>query len=134
MTAPTCKATIISLEPFALNGDFQHVIPTSNKFHYFMDTPERRVWGERRPKHRVTLQIILVFTLTHLKTVTRGCVSICDKYLHWPRVSVRKNIYTLQQDKCKCKKVGRVTVNDLHLHWIYTSYIQLLTHTCTTLV
>jgi hypothetical protein len=42
MTAPTCKATIISLEPFALNADFQHFIPTSNKFHYFMDSPERR--------------------------------------------------------------------------------------------
>jgi hypothetical protein len=28
-----------------------------------MDTPEGRVWGERRPKERVTLQIILVFTL-----------------------------------------------------------------------
>jgi hypothetical protein len=34
---------------------------------YFMDTPERRVWGERRPKDRVTLQIIFVFTLTPLK-------------------------------------------------------------------
>ncbi len=72
MTAPTCKATIISLEPFALNADFQHFIPTSNKFHYFMDTPERRVWGERRRKDRVTSQIILIFTLTHLKTFTRG--------------------------------------------------------------
>jgi hypothetical protein len=28
-----------------------------------MDTPERRVWGERRPKDRVTLQIVLVFML-----------------------------------------------------------------------
>jgi len=35
-----------------------------------MDIPERRVWGERRPKDRVTLQIILVFTLTHPKTFT----------------------------------------------------------------
>jgi hypothetical protein len=54
-----------------------------------MDTPERRVWDERRPKDRVTLQIILVFTLrlTHLKTFTRGCVSVFDKYLHWPCVS-----------------------------------------------
>jgi len=33
-----------------------------------MDTFERRVWGERRPKDRVTLQIILIFTLTHPKT------------------------------------------------------------------
>jgi hypothetical protein len=39
---------------------------------YFMDIPERRVWGERRPKDRVTLQIILVFTLTHPKTYTWG--------------------------------------------------------------
>jgi hypothetical protein len=42
-----------------------------------MDTPERRVWGERRPKDRVTLQIILVLTLTHPKTFTRGHVSVC---------------------------------------------------------
>jgi len=63
MTAITCKATIISLEPSALNADFQHFIPTSNKFHYFMDTPERRVWGERRRKD-MTLQIILILTLT----------------------------------------------------------------------
>jgi hypothetical protein len=55
-----------------------------------MDTPERRVWGEeRRPKDRVTLQIILVFTLTHPKTVTLGCVSVCDKYGHWPRVTIK---------------------------------------------
>jgi hypothetical protein len=62
MTAPTCKATIISLETLALNADFQHFIPTSNKFHYFMHTPERRVWGERRRKDRVTLQIIVIFS------------------------------------------------------------------------
>jgi hypothetical protein len=34
-----------------------------------MDTPERRVWGERRPKGRVTLQIIIVFTLKCPKTL-----------------------------------------------------------------
>jgi hypothetical protein len=59
-----------------------------------MDTPGRRVWGERRPKDRVTLQIISVFTLKHPKTFTLGCVSVCDKYLHWPCVSVKKYIYT----------------------------------------
>jgi hypothetical protein len=55
-----------------------------------MDNPERRVWGERRPKGRVTLQIILVFTLTLTwpKTITWGRVSAFDKYLHWPRVIV----------------------------------------------
>jgi hypothetical protein len=38
-----------------------------------MDIFERRVWGERRPKDRVTLKIILVFTFTfiHSKTFTR---------------------------------------------------------------
>jgi hypothetical protein len=37
-----------------------------------MDTPKRRVWGERRPKDKVTLQLISVFTLalTHPKTFT----------------------------------------------------------------
>jgi hypothetical protein len=55
-----------------------------------MDTPERRVWGERRPKDKVTLQIILVFTLTRPKTFTRGHVSVFDKYLHWHRVIVLK--------------------------------------------
>jgi hypothetical protein len=55
-----------------------------------MDTPERRVWGERRPKDKVTVQIILVFTLTLPKTLTQGDVSVCDKYLHSPHVSVIK--------------------------------------------
>jgi hypothetical protein len=59
-----------------------------------MDNPERRVWGERRPKGRVTLQIILVFTLTWPKTITWDRVSAFDKYLHWPRVIVSvKYIY-----------------------------------------
>jgi hypothetical protein len=64
-----------------------------------VDTPERRVWGERRPKDRVTLQIILVFTrtFTRPKTFTQGRGSVFDKYLHWPHVnvSVKKHIYTL---------------------------------------
>ncbi len=61
-----------------------------------MDTPERRVWGERRPKDRVTLQIILVFTfpLTHPKTFTQDHVSVFEKSLHWPRVSGKIFIYT----------------------------------------
>ncbi len=82
ITAPTCKVTIISLELCALNADFQHFISKSHRFHYFMDTPERRVGGERRPKDRVTLQIILVFTLTLPKTIKGGRVSVYDKYLH----------------------------------------------------
>jgi len=58
-----------------------------------MDTPERRVRGERRPKDRLAVQIILIFTFTptHPKPFTGGHVSLFDKYLHWPHVSV-KNI------------------------------------------
>ncbi len=94
-----------------------------------MDTPERRVWGERRPKDKVTLQIILVFILTlHAPKYLHGRVSVFDKYLNWPRVSVYIYIYTLQQDKCKCKTIG------CDFHWIYMPYIQLLTLTCTTLL
>jgi hypothetical protein len=50
-------------------------------------------FGDRRPKDRVTEQIILVFTLTLCKTLTQGHVSVCDKYLQSPHVSVIKNIY-----------------------------------------
>jgi hypothetical protein len=51
---------------------FSISFPDLIKFPYF--TPERRVWGERRPKDRVTLQIILVFilTLAPSKTFTQG--------------------------------------------------------------
>jgi hypothetical protein len=47
-----------------------------------MDTIEMRVWVGKRPKDRVTKQIILAFTLTHPKTLTKGHVSVFDKYLH----------------------------------------------------
>jgi hypothetical protein len=67
------------------------------KFPYFVDTHVTRVWGERRRKDRVTLQIILAFTLTCPKTFTQDPVSVFDKYLHWPCVSVKNNT-TLQQD------------------------------------
>jgi hypothetical protein len=56
------------------------------KIPYFMDTPERRVWGESRLKDRVTLEIILVFTLTCPKTFTRklGCViGFTHGYWQW---------------------------------------------------
>jgi hypothetical protein len=43
----------------------------------------------------VTLQIILVVTLTLTcpKSFTHGYVSVCDKYLHWPHVTVSEKIY-----------------------------------------
>ncbi len=69
---------------------------------------------------RVPLQIISVFTLTHPKTFYTG---LCKCMWH---------IFTLAL--CKCKTFGRVSGNDLHLHYIYTLYIRLLTLTHTTLV
>jgi hypothetical protein len=86
-TAPTCKATIISLEPCALNADFQHFIPGFNKVSLLYGYPWKKGLSESRLKDKVTLHIILVFTLRP-KTFTWGCVSVFDKYLHWPRVSV----------------------------------------------
>jgi len=59
---------------------FSISFPDLINFSYFMDTPERRVWGERRPKDRVTLQVILVFTLKCPQTFTWGYVSVFEKY------------------------------------------------------
>jgi hypothetical protein len=62
-----------------------------------MDTLERRVWGERRPKDPVTLQIILVFTLTHdLHTI------YIQIYLYMVNVIY---IYTLQQISVSVKNL-----------------------------
>jgi hypothetical protein len=50
-----------------------------------MDTPKKRVWGEKRPKDRVTLQILLVFTLalTHPETFTSTlCKCECNTHTH----------------------------------------------------
>jgi hypothetical protein len=71
---------------------FSISFPDLIKISYLMNThDERRVFGgEKRPKERVTLQIILVFTLPCLKTFTQGHVSVFDKYLHWPCVSVKR--------------------------------------------
>jgi hypothetical protein len=54
---------------------FSISFPDLIKFPYFMDTPEKQGLGERRLKDEVTLQIILVLTLTQPKTFTQGRVS-----------------------------------------------------------
>jgi len=75
-----------------------------------MYTLNKRVWGARRPKDKVTSQIIFVFTFTW------------PMYMYKGRVSVKKiNIYTLQQDKCKCNFFLCVSVNDHDLHIVYTA-------------
>jgi hypothetical protein len=51
-TAPTyTTTTIITLEPCALNGEFQHFIPRFNKnFLYFADTTERGDRGQQKQR------------------------------------------------------------------------------------
>ncbi len=48
-TALTCTATIITLEPCALNAEFQHFIPRFNKNFLSLQIPlkrEDRAWGD----------------------------------------------------------------------------------------
>jgi hypothetical protein len=67
-TATTCTTAIISLDPCALNAEFQHFVLSYSisycdliKCPYFADTTERGDrGGERRPKDRVTLPITLL--------------------------------------------------------------------------
>jgi hypothetical protein len=55
-TAPSCTTTIITLEPCALNAEFQHFILRFNKNFLSLLIPLKEgIVGERRPKDRVTL-------------------------------------------------------------------------------
>jgi hypothetical protein len=58
------------------------------------DTPERRVWDERRPKRQVEFTNNSSIYTYMPQTIYTGRVSVFDKCLHWPRVSVKKIIYT----------------------------------------
>jgi hypothetical protein len=55
LTAPNCTTTIISLEPCALNVEYQHFISYSDllKCLYFQIPLKEGIGGERRPKDRV---------------------------------------------------------------------------------
>jgi hypothetical protein len=75
--------------------------------------------GEKSPKRQGEFtNNFRIYTYTP-QNIYMGHVSVFDKYLHWPPVSVTVKyiyipcnkinvtvkiyIYTLQQDKCKCK-------------------------------
>jgi len=98
-----------------------------------MDNLERRVWWQeaQRQGHWTNNFSIYTYTLQNINTGPCKCmwqiftIASCKcnkKYLHCNRISV------------SVIKFGRVNVNDLHLHWIYRSYIWVLTLTRTTLV
>jgi len=56
-TAPTCTTTIIRLQPWKLNAEFQHFIPRFNKISLqWGPHSKERMGGERRPKNRVSLR------------------------------------------------------------------------------
>jgi len=48
----TCTTTIITLEPCALNAEFQHFIPRFNQISLLKEG----IGGERRPKEAVSLR------------------------------------------------------------------------------
>jgi hypothetical protein len=80
-------------------------------------------------------KIILISTpCTQAITFTEGwacaCVSVFDKYLHWPHVSV---IYNLQHDKCKWIYTYTRFTRDIcsywHLHtqhWFKTQWWEMM--------
>jgi hypothetical protein len=72
---------------------FSISFPDLIKFVYFDGYPRKKGLGERRLKDRVTLQVILLFTLTRPKTFSQGRVSVFHQYLHWPQVSVKIYIH-----------------------------------------
>jgi len=78
-TAPSCKATIISLEQCAYILIFSISFPDLIKISLLYGYPLKKGSGERRLKDRVTLQIILVFTLTPPQNIYWGlCKCICQ--------------------------------------------------------
>jgi hypothetical protein len=69
-TAPTCKATIISLEPCALNAEFQLFILRFDKNFLTLWMPLKGGFEVKGgPK---TLQIILIFILTRPQNIYTG--------------------------------------------------------------
>jgi hypothetical protein len=135
-TAPTCKATIISVEHCALNADFQHFIPRFNKISLIYGYPWKKGLGRKEAERQDDFtNNFNIYTYAYMpqNIYIESCKCIWQIFTS-ALCNSKKIIYTLQQDKCKCKIFGHVNVNDLHLHWIYPPYIRLLTFTHTTLV
>jgi hypothetical protein len=91
-TALTSKATIISLEPCALNADFQHFIPRSNKIFLTLWYTWKKglEWKEAQRQGDFTKKFSIYTYMP--QNIYMGCVNVFDKYLHRPCVGV-KNTY-----------------------------------------
>jgi len=71
---------------------FSISFPDLVEFHYFMDIPERRVWGERRPQIQGDfLNNKLVFTLT---LDLHAVYTATDTYMHNPGI-IHQSTYLL---------------------------------------
>ncbi len=98
----TCKATIISLEPCALNADFQHFILKFNKISLLYGYPWKNGlgWKEAQRQGDFT-DNFSIYTYTPQNIHPGSCMCI------W-------QICILASSKCKCRI--SVSVNDLHVH------------------
>ncbi len=75
---------------------FQHFIPRSNINFLTLWIPLKEgfeVKGGPKTGGDFTNNFSIYLHLTHPKTFTRDRVSVCDKYLQWPCVSVKIYIY-----------------------------------------
>ncbi len=133
-TAPTCKDTIISFEPCALNADFQHSIPRFNKIIILYGYPWKKGLGwEEAQRHGDFTNNFSIYTYMP-QNIFMGPCKYTWQIFTLASCKCKIYIYTLQLGKCKCENFGHVSVNDLPLQGIYTSYIRLLTLTSTTIV
>jgi len=95
-------------------GEFEHFIPGFNKISTLYGYPPKKGlgWKEAQREGDFT-NIFCIYTYTPQNNYMGPCKCIWQIFTR-PCVSVIY-IYTLQQDKCKCKKFGHVSANDLHI-------------------
>jgi len=102
---PSCPTTIITLEPWALNAEFQHLILRFNKISLPFITLFIPVkWGESRPKDRVTSWITLIskkpmeqFNVVRLLTSATSVKWVCDTKRSPKSKQFRARVYCLFQ-------------------------------------
>jgi hypothetical protein len=99
--APTCTTTIITLEPYALNVEFQHFIPIFNKISSFCGYSETGVWGWKEAiRQGDFLNNLHIYTYMSPNIYALPCKCI------W-------QIFTAASCKCKCKKWTTFTLTTI---------------------
>jgi len=90
--ALTCTTSIIPLEPYALNDEFQHLITRFNKISSHYGYIERGVWGWKEAQKKGNFMKNLNIYIYTPQNIYMGLVRVFDKYLDWPSVSLKKYI------------------------------------------